>query len=124
MTLGAIGQKGIRQAPVEILPLQYTVALAMCLLCVPFQPFRLEHVPGFIFPLLWMGIVISVVATLLFYRLIQAGNLVNVTSLFYLVPPVTVLLDFVALSNRPAPLALVGMSAIPVGLALAFRAGR
>ncbi|GAA7760680.1 MAG: EamA/RhaT family transporter [Burkholderiaceae bacterium] len=124
MTVGAIGQKGIRQAPVEILPLQYTVALAMCLLCVPFQPFRFEHVPGFFFPLLWMGIVISVVATLLFYRLIQAGNLVNVTSLFYLVPPVTVLLDFVALSNRPAPLALVGMIAIPVGLALVFRAGR
>jgi hypothetical protein len=106
MTVGAIGQKGVRQAPVEILPLQYTVALAMCLLCVPFQPFRFEHVPGFFFPLLWMGIVISVVATLLFYRLIQAGNLVNVTSLFYLVPPATVLLDFVA--EQPARAACAG----------------
>jgi len=124
MTAGAIGQKGIHQAPMEILPLQYAVALVMCLLCVPFQPFRFEHGPGFYIPLLWLAIVISVVATLLLYRLIHAGNLVNVTSLFYLVPPTTVLLDFVALGNRPAPLALIGMIAIPAGLALVFRAAR
>jgi len=68
--------------------------------------------------------VISVVATLLLYRLIHAGNLVNVTSLFYLVPPTTVLLDFIALGNRPAPLALIGMIAIPAGLALVFRVRR
>ena len=30
--------------------------------------------------------IISVVAQLLLYRLLTAGNLVNVTSLFYLVP--------------------------------------
>lgn len=124
MTVGAIWQKGIAQPPARVLPLQYTVALAMCLLCLPFQPFAFELTPGFLVPLLWMGIVISVVATLLFYRLMQRGNLVNVTSLFYLVPPTTVLLDFVVLGNRPAPLALAGMVAIPVGLALVFRAGR
>jgi len=124
MTAGAIWQKGIHQAPAEILPLQYAVTLAMCLVCVQFQPFEFEHVSGFYIPLLWLGIVISVVATLLLYRLIHAGNLVNVTSLFYLVPPTTVLLDFIALGNRPAPLALVGMIAIPAGLALVFRASR
>jgi len=125
MTTGAIWQKGVKQPPLAVLPLQYAVALAMCLVCLPFQPFqpfRFAHVAGFYVPLLWMGIVISVVATLLFYRLIQRGNLVNVTSLFYLVPPATVLLDFVFLGNRPAPLALAGMVAIPAGLVLVFRA--
>lgn len=124
MTVGAIWQKSVRQSPVEVLPLQYAVALAMCLLCVPFQPFSFEHSAGFYIPLLWMGIVISVVATLLFYRLIQRGNLVNVTSLFYLVPLATVLLDYLVLGNRPALLALAGMVAVPAGLALVFRAGR
>jgi hypothetical protein len=32
--------------------------------------------------------------------LLRAGNLVNVTSLFYLVPPVTALLDYALLGNR------------------------
>ncbi len=124
ITTGAVWQKGVKQAPVEVLPLQYAVALGMCLACLPFQSFRFEHVAGFYVPLLWMGIVISVVATLLFYRLIQRGDLVNVTSLFYLVPPATVLLDYLFLGNRPAPLALVGMVAIPAGLALVFRPAR
>ena len=55
---------------------------------------------------------ISVGATLLFYRMIQAGNLVNVTSLFYLVPVGTALLDFLILGNRLPVLSLVGMAAI------------
>ncbi|SDD34344.1 Permease of the drug/metabolite transporter (DMT) superfamily [Cupriavidus sp. YR651] len=122
MTVGAILQKRIRQAPVEILPLQYTVALGMCLLCLPFQPFTFERTLGFLIPLLWMGLVISVVATLLFYRLIRAGNLVNVTSLFYLVPPGTAMLDYLVLGNRLAPSSLLGMAGVLGGLALVFRA--
>ena len=70
--------------------------------------------------LAWMGLVITG-ATLLLYRLIQAGNLVNVTSLFYLVPAGTALLDWMVLGNRLAPLALAGMAAILAGLGLVFR---
>lgn len=65
---------------------------------------------------------ISVVAQLLFYRLMQAGNLVNVTSLFYLVPVVTAIMDFLVLGNRLAPLGVAGMASILAGLVLVFRA--
>ena len=75
-------------------------------------------------PWLWMGLVISVGATLLFYRMIQAGNLVNVTSLFYLVPVGTALLDFLILGNRLPVLSLVGMAAILLGLMLVLRPAR
>jgi drug/metabolite transporter (DMT)-like permease len=62
------------------------------------------------------------VAQLLFYRLMQAGNLVNVTSLFYLVPVVTAIMDFLVLGNRLAPLGVAGMASILAGLVLVFRA--
>ena len=62
-------------------------------------------------------------ATLLFYR-DQAGNLVNVTSLFYLVPVGTALLDFLILGNRLPVLSLVGMAAILLGLMLVLRPAR
>jgi drug/metabolite transporter (DMT)-like permease len=68
--------------------------------------------------------VISVVAQLLLYRLIRRGNLVNVTSLFYLVPAVTALMDYVFLGNAPSTQTLLGMGVIVVGLALVFRGPR
>ncbi|ASP38818.1 EamA family transporter [Bacterioplanes sanyensis] len=121
ITLGALLQKGVNEAPLQTLPMQYVITLLVCLLWAPTQAFEWQMDWGFWIPLLWLGIVISVLAQLLFYRLIQTGNLVNVTSLFYLVPVVTVVLDFLVLGNRLPWLALVGMAAILTGLALAFR---
>ncbi|ETS31671.1 multidrug DMT transporter permease [Photorhabdus temperata] len=121
MSFGAILQKRIHQAPSAVLPLQYSVSLLLCLLFVPFQPFEFQLVPGFIISLLWLGLVISVVAQLLLYRLIQRGNLVNVTSLFYLVPGVTAIMDYLFLGNSLPALSLLGMAAILSGLVLVFR---
>lgn len=121
MTVGALMQKRIQQAPIEVLPLQYLVTLLLCLCLVPFQPFHFEVSPGFLIPLLYLGLGISVGAQLLLYRLIRSGNLVNVSSLFYLVPVVTVVLDYLILGNAMPPLAMVGMVAIVAGLVLVFR---
>ncbi|OAE60743.1 multidrug DMT transporter permease [Achromobacter insolitus] len=121
MTVGAILQQRVRQAPMDVMPLQYAVSLALCLLFVPFQPIQVEWVAGFVIPLIWMGLVISVGATLLFYRMIQAGNLVNVTSLFYLVPAGTAVLDYLILGNRLSVLSLGGLGAILLGLMLVLR---
>ncbi|MBB2494556.1 DMT family transporter [Aquipseudomonas ullengensis] len=124
MTLGAILQKGSQQTPMQTLPLQYLVSLLLFALFLPFKPFSVEWSLEFLVPLLWLGLVISVVAQLLLYRLIRAGNLVNVTSLFYLVPGVTAAMDYLFLGNRMPMLSLVGMGAILLGLALVFRQTR
>ncbi|MEW6461954.1 MAG: DMT family transporter [Pseudomonadota bacterium] len=121
ITLGSIAQKNLRQSPMHALPLQYGLCLLASLLLLPSQDWRVEYYVGLLLPLLWMGLVISVGAQLLLYRLIQAGNLVNVTSLFYLVPVTTGVLDYVLLGNRLSAHALVGMAAILLGLTLVFR---
>ena len=120
ITLGSILQKRIHQTPEHVLPLQYAISLVMCIAFVPFRPFTFDLSIGFVIPLIYMGIVISVVAQLLLYRLIRGGNLVNVTSLFYLVPVVTALLDYGVFGNALPLLSLVGMAAILAGLALVF----
>ncbi|MCA8036351.1 DMT family transporter [Burkholderia arboris] len=126
LTVGSLLQKRVRAAPADVLPMQNAIGLALCVAIVPFRPVSFELNWAFVVPLLWLGIVISVIAQLLFYRLMQRGDLVNVTSLFYLVPVVTTLMDAAWLGNRPEPLALAGMGAIIAGLALVFRgpAGR
>lgn len=121
MTGGAMLQKRIQQAPTAVLPLQYLVTLLLCLCFVPFQPFHFEANAAFMIPMLWLGLVISVGAQLLLYRLIRSGNLVNVTSLFYLVPVVTVILDYLVLGNAMPMLAVAGMVSILIGLLLVFR---
>ncbi len=124
ISIGAILQKKVNQAPMEVLPIQYGVTIVLCLAFTPFEPIKFEFNLAFIIPLLWLGIVISVGTTLLFYHLIRAGNLVNVTSLLYLVPAVTAAMDWFFLGNRLSSLSLLGMATILFGLALVFRTGR
>ena len=121
ITGGSILQKNIRENPLGTLPLQYIAGLALCMVVAPFQPLHVEWNAAFILSALWMGLMVSVLATVLLYRMIAAGNLVNVTSLFYLVPAVTALMDYAVFGNRLSALGLLGMGLIVVGLMLVFR---
>lgn len=121
ITFGAIMQKNIQQAPTDILPLQYVVSLVVCLFIVPFEHFEITWNSQLIISVLFLGILISVVAQLLLYRLLSQGNIVNVTSLFYLVPVVTAILDFLILKNKLPLAGLIGMMAILIGLMLVFK---
>ncbi|EOQ71484.1 DMT family transporter [Acinetobacter pittii] len=121
ITFGAIMQKNIQQAPTDILPLQYVVSLVVCLFIVPFEHFEITWNSQLIISVLFLGILISVVAQLLLYRLLSQGNIVNVTSLFYLVPVVTAILDFLILKNKLPLAGLIGMMTILIGLMLVFK---
>ena len=124
MTAGTLMQKRITHNPLGTLPLQYLAGLLVCAVFVPFQPFHFEHGAGFVVPVLWMGLVVSVLATLLLYRMISRGNLVNVTSLFYLVPAVTAVMDYLIFGNKLAALSVLGMAMIIIGLMFVFRKTR
>ncbi|HEY0289146.1 MAG TPA: DMT family transporter [Pseudomonas sp.] len=124
MTGGSIMQKRITDNPLGTLPVQYLAGAVVCAVFVPFQPFYFEHSIGFFVPVLWMGLVVSVLATFLLYRLIAQGNLVNVTSLFYLVPAVTAIMDYLIFGNRLALLSILGMVLIVIGLIFVFRKTR
>ncbi len=121
ITAGSILQKQETQAPWVVLPLQYAVGLAFTLMLVPFGPFEMTATAGFIIPALWLAVVISVGATFLLYGLIARGNLVNVTSLLYLVPGVTALMDWLFLGNAMQPLAIAGLALVVIGLTLVFK---
>jgi len=121
ITFGAIMQKNIQQPPTDVLPLQYVISLVVCLFIVPFEHFEITWNSQLIISVLFLGILISVVAQLLLYRLLNQGNIVNVTSLFYLVPIVTALLDFLILKNKLPLAGIIGMVAILLGLLLVFK---
>lgn len=121
ITTGALLQKRVQQPPHRVLPLQYVVTLVVCALFAQAQPLRWEMDWSFWLPVLFLAVVTSVFAQLLLYRLIQRGNLVNVTSLFYLVPAVTAALDFLLLGNAMSGQVLLGMGCIFAGVMAVHR---
>jgi drug/metabolite transporter (DMT)-like permease len=121
ITAGSILQKREKQAPWVVLPTQYAVGLAFAGAVSPLGAFYGSWDAGFVVPVLWLAIVISVGTTFLLYKLIARGNLVNVTSLFYLVPGVTAAMDWAILGNPMSALMLIGLCMVVAGLLIVFR---
>jgi drug/metabolite transporter (DMT)-like permease len=72
----------------------------------------------FVFALVWLVFVLSFGAIWLLYFLIRRQAAARVLSLFYLTPPVTALMAYVAFGERLDPLALVGMAVCVGGVFL------
>lgn len=121
ITSGSILQKREKQAPWVVLPTQYAVGLAFAGAVSPLGEFHGSWDAGFVLPVLWLALVISVGTTFLLYKLIARGNLVNVTSLFYLVPGVTAAMDWAILGNPMSALMLIGLGMVVAGLLIVFR---
>lgn len=72
----------------------------------------------FLFALGWLCIVLSLGAISLLFHLIRRGGAAQVSSLFFLVPPCTALVAYFLFGETLNLLALIGMAATMVGVAL------
>lgn len=101
---------------------QYSVSAVVLVVIALWLPGQSVHwTPVFTLTLGWMSLVVSVGATLLLYFMIQRGEVTRVTSLFFCVPPATVLWDFLLFGDRLSVPALIGMLLVVAGLILINR---
>ena len=99
--------------------IQFTASLAIAFpLALILEPWATRFTPQFIGALMWSAVVLSIGGMSLLFPLIRRGEATRVTSLFYLTPPVTALMAWIAFGERFTSLALVGMIAAVVGVAL------
>ncbi len=99
--------------------IQFTASIAIALpLALIFESWSTRFTPQFIGALLWSAVVLSIGGMSLLFPLIRRGEATRVTSLFYLVPPVTALMAWIAFGERFTSLAMAGMVAAVVGVAL------
>lgn len=124
ITIGTVMQKYIQVGQLSNMAIQYSGGAIVLLGLTVWYDQSIKWTPMFSVSLIWMVLVISVGATFLLYHMIQKGNLVNVTSLFYAVPPVTALLDYVFFKNSLELLTILGMGFIIGGLLLINRKGK
>lgn len=81
-----------------------------------------EMTVGVVLPVVWMGVVVGVVATGLLYWLVRTVDVVAVTSVQFLVPAVTALLDFLIRGQALATATILGMGIVIVALFVVVRA--
>jgi drug/metabolite transporter (DMT)-like permease len=93
-------------------------AVATGLAALIFETRVIDWQPALFTALLWSIIVLSFGAVSLLMWLIAKGAASRVSSLFFLVPPTTALMAWLLFDERLPPLALVGMVAVVVGVAL------
>ncbi|MBI3445722.1 MAG: DMT family transporter [Magnetospirillum sp.] len=102
--------------------IQYLAALAALLpVAMMTETMEIRWSLPFILALGWLVLVLSLGAISLLMTLIRLGEAAKVASFFYLVPPVTAILAFVLFDEMLTPLALAGMAATAVGVALVVR---
>ena len=124
MTLGTIGQKRFcsRIDFLTNLLLQYLIS-SLVFLCID-RFHVLQAIPtnlAFVVALFWMGIVVSVFATCLYYYLVNNKQLTRVTTVFYCVPALTVILDYLVYGELISTISLLGFLVTCLGLYFSFR---
>ena len=124
LTLGTIWQKRIG-ANVDLrsgAAIQFLGGVAVTLpLALATEHGRIDHTIPLCVALAWGVLGLSVAAALLLLGLIRQGAVARVTSLFYLVPPITALMALVLFGEGLVPIQIVGMLVAAVGVAIANR---
>ena len=90
-----------------------TVPLALLL-----EPWNVRFTSQFIGALAWSILVLSIGGMALLFPLLRRGEATRVTSLFYLVPPVTAVMAWLVFGERFSHRAMLGMACAVVGVAL------
>lgn len=99
--------------------IQYAAAVVVLApFALLFEDRVIEWSGEFIFALGWLCIVLSLGAISLLFSLIRRGGAAQVSSLFFLVPPCTALVAYFLFGETLNLLALIGMAATMVGVAL------
>ena len=92
----------------------FPIALAM-------DGFAVHWTGEFVLALLWLAGGLSIGALMLLWALVRRGAASKVSSLFYLTPPTTAVMGWAFFGERFGTLALIGMTVVVIGVALATR---
>jgi drug/metabolite transporter (DMT)-like permease len=124
ITLGTLYQK--RFCPLSDLrtggSIQYLVsALVLSVLALLTESQVINWTGELIFAFAWLVLVLSLGAVGLLFALIRHGAAARVASLFYLAPPLTVIMAWLLFDEQLSAMALVGLGVVVVGVALVQR---
>tara|TARA_R110000868_G_scaffold36962_4_gene130722 strand:- start:7262 stop:8116 length:855 start_codon:yes stop_codon:yes gene_type:complete len=95
--------------------------VVMITMAMSFETMQIDWTVDFAFAVLWSAIGLSVIASCLYYWLIQRGAAARVTSLIYLSPPTTAIMGWAMFGEIMSWIAIGGMAVAMAGVAMAVR---
>lgn len=101
-----------------------TAACLTFLGALAFEGMHVDWVPAFTLSLAWLSVVVSIGAFSLLMVMIRLGEAVKVVSLFYMVPPTTAVLAWLAFDERIGPIGAAGIAVTAIGVALVVRSAK
>ena len=93
-------------------------AAVMTLPAIAYEGLRAEPNPAFLAAMAWLIVGVSLFAYALMWKLIERMDATRVASLFYLGPPVTMLMSWLAFGDTLLASDLVGLAVVAVGVSL------
>ncbi|MFZ4486737.1 MAG: DMT family transporter [Candidatus Nanopelagicales bacterium] len=109
-------------AGIAMLPgtaVQYAAAaVVLGALALVTEDIAIDWTPAFVGAMAWLIIALSIGAVLIMFWLLRVGTATGVSSLYYLVPPVTLFEAYLLFGERLPPLALAGFGLATIGVAL------
>tara|TARA_R110000823_G_scaffold299017_1_gene419680 strand:- start:1313 stop:2194 length:882 start_codon:yes stop_codon:yes gene_type:complete len=118
MTIGTILQKRTHVNVIGSVLVQYCVSSFIFALAVLLFGFEVNPSPQFIFSALWMILVVSVGAILLLVFMLNSDKASKVAALFFLVPVITYILDYLVYSTPITLMTFIGGIMVVVALLL------
>ncbi len=92
--------------------------LALALPAIFVENLAIEWVPKFTFAMIWLILAVSLGAYILMWRLIERLDATRVASLFYLGPPVTMLMAWLAFGDTIKITDIVGLAVVFIGVVI------
>ncbi|MDP9399231.1 MAG: DMT family transporter [Actinomycetota bacterium] len=126
-TVGTLYQKrhGDRVPLLSGTAVQYAAAALVLLAAAALtETWAISWTPRFVGALVWLVVVLSLGAVLLLLVLLRRGSAGAVSSLLYLVPPVTAVEAYLLFGEALPPVSLLGIAVTAAGVALVLRPPR
>lgn len=112
ISIGTVLQKRVDIQPLASAFYQSVCASLVFFAILPFAPLRLELTPQFIVSAAWMIFVVSTFAVLLLFFMLSRAAASKVSILFYLVPVVTIILDYVFFEASVSEVTVLGTALV------------
>ncbi|NDA82313.1 MAG: DMT family transporter [Actinobacteria bacterium] len=104
---------------------QFAAATVIFALAATFtEEWKVEVTTEFLLALAWIVIALSIGSIFLLFYLLKHDSASSVSSLYYLVPPLTAIEAFVLFREKISPIGLFGMALAALGTILVTRKGR
>jgi drug/metabolite transporter (DMT)-like permease len=96
----------------------FATTLALALPAIFIEKLTTQWAPEFIYTLIWLILAVSLGAYAIMYLLIERIDATRMASLFYLGPPVTMLMAWIAFGDMVKTMDIVGLAMVFIGVIL------